>query len=337
MEKFHIELKEPKPFTLVFPHIPKTGGTTLLYHFRKNFGDNNLLSYGPHNRNVRFFEDQPQLEELDPVKAAQLRVVQGHGVSESVFSLLPDQDIRLLVVLRHPVGLTRSRFNHKKNMLAARGLEVTSESFMAENRDNFMSHLILSKFRSFISKGVKERPDRVRSILSKFDYVYTTEQMEQQLKGLLDTYGIGHELERRRVAEKKTPLEMSDDELAERNALDLEIFNACNKLVQGERHNPFGFDAEGRKAAEEKVRANAPAPAEILTNAYEELAAALTNDLRAEAALEKLSRGPGAITDPDQFRAILQARWERLSPKMSDAQRDISARRLEEWRAAHPG
>lgn len=337
MEKFHIELTEPKPFTLVFPHIPKTGGTTLLYHFRKNFGDNNLLSYGPHNRNVRFFEDEPQLEEMPPQKAAHLRVVQGHGVSESVFSLVPDQDIRLLVVLRHPVGLTRSRFNHKKNMLAMRGLEVTSESFMAENRDNFMSHLLLSKFRSFISKGVKERPDRVRSILSKFDYVYTTEQMEQQLKNLLDIYGIEHALERRRVAEKKTPLEMSDDELAERNALDLEIFNACNVLLEGERHNPFGFDAEGRKAAEAKVHANAPSPAEILTNAYEELAAALTNDLRAEAALEKMARGSSAITDPDQFTAILRARWDRLSPKMSDAQREISAQRLEEWRAANPG
>lgn len=334
MERFHIDLTTPKPFTLMFPHIPKTGGTTLLYHFRRNFGDNNILSYGPHNRNVRFFEDLPQLEELPADAAQSLRVVQGHGVSQGLVPLLPEGPVRLLVVLRHPVGLTRSRFNQRRIGMAARGIDVSSEQFLQSERGDFMSHLLINKFRAFIDPRARTRKDRVISILRKFDYVYTTEQMDAQVGGLMQTLGLPGTLERRRVSEKKAPLDIDDAALAEMNPLDSEIFELANHVVpDADRHNPFGFDAEGREEVFAAMRAARPDPDDLRAATHAELAYALCMELRAEAALAKLDAGgPVALADPQGFSGVLQEQWAEAEATLTDRQREISAKHLADWK-----
>lgn len=333
LEKFHFDLKNNKPFKLVFPHIPKTGGTTLLYHFRKNFGDNNILSYGPHNRCVRFFANKPQLEELSAQRKSQLRIIQGHGVNDMILPLLPDEKVKLMVVLRNPTGLTRSRYNHHKNGLAKRGIEVTSDSFLRSEKGDIMSQILLKKFNNFFDRSANTRRDRVVSILQKFDYVFTTEQLDAQVGGLMDELALPHELERRRIAEKKSALDATDEQIVDANPLDTEIFETANQVLETkEQHNPFGFDAEGRDRVLSSLNAKTPPEEETLTNMFQDLAKALCKELRAEAGLTKLmSGGPIALSDPGKFRDILTNTWAEYASNLTSERAKISADFKARW------
>ncbi|WP_137702843.1 hypothetical protein [Marimonas lutisalis] len=331
MSRFDFPPPGPKPFTLVFPHIPKTGGTTLLYHFRRNLGDNAILSYGQHNRVTRFFTNRPQLEEMSREDIDGLHVVQGHGVSSEVLPWLGDTAIKLLVVLRHPVGLTRSRFNHRKTNLAKRALEVSSDDFVRQDGENFFSSLLINKFAALADAGAQSPQDKVISILRKFDYVFTTEQLDAQVQGLMDELNLPHEMERRRVAEQKATLELSDDEIAARHPLDLAMFEKANRVVSGEgTHNPFGFDAEGRARA--MAALSAAQDGDAVRLAYVDLAKAICHNLRAEAALAKLERpAPVALNDRALFQEILQEHWARMERGLSEERRKISADWREAW------
>lgn len=332
MERFDFAPNGPKPFTLVFPHIPKTGGTTLLYHFRRNLGDRAILSYGQHNRIVRFFANQPQFEEMDAGQIDALHVIQGHAVSDAVLMRMGDAPAKLIVVLRHPVGLTRSRFNQRFVSMAQRGIEVTSDAFMEGEPEDFIASLLLQKFPAFVDPDAASKRDRVISVLRKFDYVLTTERLDDQVCGLMDDMGLPQGLERRRVAEKKAELAVSEADILARNALDLDLFETANAIVPAPgHHNAFGFDAAGQAKV---IAGLAARGAEPTTNIYDALTGALCQTLRAEAALAKLDAGGAvAIGDVEAFHSLLAEKWQRLKPTLSEKRTAISNEWLERWHA----
>lgn len=73
---------------LIYPHVPKTGGTTLFHHFRTHFGEGRVLTLGPHSRVHRFFNALPQFEEMTEAERSALKVTQGHGVGQNVIEAL---------------------------------------------------------------------------------------------------------------------------------------------------------------------------------------------------------------------------------------------------------
>ena len=71
-----------------------------------------------------------------------------------------------------------------------------------------------------------------------------------------------------------------------------------------------------------------------LRKVYGELARAICQNLRAEAALAKLDSGaPVALNKPGLFRKLLQSRWERVEPDLTSERREISKQWLKTWRA----
>jgi len=335
MKKFEIYPKQPKPFTLVFPHIPKTGGTTLLYHFRKNLGDNNILSYGQHNRVVRFFEGKHQLEELPEDEIQGLRIVQGHGVDQNIFSLLPKQDVKLLVILRNPVGLTKSRYNHQVNSFEKVGKSISTEEFLVQNSGNFMSKLLLDKFPMFVDPNADGELEEIISVLKKFDYVFTTEQLDQQCMGVLDELSVPHGLERRRVASAKRVFEQTDSEITNANDVDMAIFRIANqKLDSVGHHNPFGFDKEGRDLALRHIEQTGPNSEEKIEILYNRMASFMATNLKAESAMAKLEMGKNiALRDPQSFRDLLEIAWQKRSSRLTEKQAEISKEFLAKWKA----
>jgi len=325
-EKFDVQLRTTKPFTVVFPHIPKTGGTTLLYHFRKHFGDNNVLSYGPHNRIVRFFENQPQLEELGETDKDALRVIQGHGVGEGIFRLFSGEPIKLVVVLRHPVGLTRSRFSHRKNSLKSRGINFTEREFLAQSEPNFLVNYLLTKMPHFIDESAKNDLDRAKSVLRKFDYVFTTEQLDNQVNSLMNSLSLPSSLERRRVSEKKEPLSLSDKDIFALHQLDSALYEEVSSVVPDQAYqNPLGFDQEGRQLAEEKIAPEPQSDKKLIDTAYHQLAKALSHHLKAEAALEFLSQSNcDAVSNPNLLKKLIKEYWRINEPLLTKNQIDIS-------------
>jgi len=250
LEQFDFPAPHPKPFTLVFPHIPKTGGPTLLYHFRRHLGDPAILNFGPFSRVARFFGDLPQFEEIGPEGLEQVHVMQGHSVEASVLPPFGETETRLLVVLRHPVPLTRSRFNQRTLGMARRGLSISSEEFLKGDSGNILTSLLLEKFGALADPGLEEDGERVVSILKKFNYVYTTEQMDTQVGGLMQELKLPTKLERRRVAHRKTPLAVSDAEIPALTGMDIAPFDpASAPPARNVGHHPFRFDPRGHAPA----------------------------------------------------------------------------------------
>jgi len=327
---------------LVFPHIPKTGGTTLLYHFRKFFGDSKVLILGPHGRVRSFFEDRPQFEEMTAADLADIRVIQGHGVGEdTLHPLLQAGKLpKLITVLRNPLALTRSRFNHKANAIEQRGGGVLRpEVFLKQDQGNAMCEILTTKFPSFIEPDCGGLARAGLSVLQKFHYVFVTEQMDQQVKGPMQYLGLPCTLERRRVAQSKRDLPISDAELAKQHREDLVLFEQANHLLEGDgaSYNPTGFQPDSaQKTFDLLARAPGDSPG------YRQLTQGLCGELLLEAALVKLElQGEvSPVAAPAVLEEILLEEWEQLQGQLRPAQRDLSrnkatAMRQRLTRAAH--
>jgi hypothetical protein len=336
------EREAGKNTVLVFPHIPKTGGTTLLYHFRKFFGDSKVLILGPHGRVRSFFEGRPQFEELSPQRLSEVRLVQGHGVGEDTLRSLiqADKEPKLITVLRNPLSLTRSRFNHKANAVEHRGGgSLQAADFLKQDAGSVMCRLLTAKFPSFVEQGTGDLAAAGLSVLQKFNYVFVTEQMDQQVKSLMNHLKLPDQLERRRVAQSRKDLAISDDELALRHAEDLQLFGEVNHLIDsnGTCYNPAGFQPGAQKDLFDQLASGVEA-----RPAYDRLVRGLCTELLVEAALVKLEmQGEDiSVADPAAFERTLMARWEVLQAALLPVQRELSrdkatAMRQRLTRAAH--
>jgi len=318
---------------IVFPHIAKTGGTTLQHHFRANLSDDEFLGYGNAGRCRRFFEDRYQVEELAPSDKSRIAVVQGHRVEESVLAMLGDPNAKLMIVLRHPVAWMRSRFNHRYNALARYNKVLTTRRFLRRTGENSLSKSLLMKFPSFIDDHQADDLTQSRSVLSKFDYVLTTERLSEQAAAIFPGLGLPAAMERKRTAEKKQSLDISDDDLLARNSIDYALFAEANgnAPTASDVHNGLGFDKEGKARAMERLLAR-PQPAEA--DRYRPLANALNRSLLGEAAMAKIQEEPDkvAVRDLAQFRQVLTLALEMKKAKMNSRQSALSARKSENWR-----
>lgn len=323
-----------KPPVIVFPHIPKTGGTTLLYHFRQNFGDAAIFIYGPHARARRFFQGLPQPEDMETFDWSQMRVIQGHGVDLGVLGMLPKGNARFLVVLRHPVGLTRSRFAHKAQILASRGIELTSEQFMRAEQGNGQCRMLIQKFGALVDDPTASLSEQAFSVLRHFHYVYTTENLDAQAVPMLQWLGANTRMERRRVSRKdRSVLEQGDDSLLAMNGEDLKLFERCNEVqdTDGTWHNPSLSSAADLRSIPQDlgVRLNQ-------RQGYKKLAEALSIELAVETALEWIVQRPDlkppAIQNLPLLREILEQTAAQEAPHLSDEAKAFSTRTLEKWR-----
>ena len=320
-----------KRFTVIVPHIPKTGGTALRYHFAKHLAEDEIMAHGPHARTRRFFDDKFQMEELAPEDFEGIRMLLGHGVDETDIRNFRASPFRLLTVLRHPVDLTRSAYNHMRSVNARRGLEVDSEAFLKARPANFMTTFLLDRFPSFVDDPAAPREEQIVSLLRKFEYVLTTEKLGQQAGGLFEELGFDTAMEHRRVAGDKATLETTDADILARNPIDLMIFERANQLVpEAGRHNALGFDGEGRERALRAFETSTQRPRD--ENGYGPLAQALCMELRAETALARLDEdGDVAVRDRAAFQKILVNAWAKHRGRLKPAQLEISADRLVQW------
>ncbi|MEM6913593.1 MAG: hypothetical protein AAF511_06410, partial [Pseudomonadota bacterium] len=231
--------------TIVFPHIPKTGGTTVFYHFRTQYDDEAVQVVGPFNAARRFVDGKQQFEELEDY--SRIKVIQGHGVDEKSLFHIPDDRAKLFILLRHPVSLTRSRFNQLSIARTRRkGTAPKAEDILETS--NLMCHRIVSLFPSFVKNPNKPLNEQAIDVLECFDLVLRTETMNEQLGPILDWLGVSRDVERRRVAADKAYLDLSDGEILSANQEDLALYEACNKPSTFNRgyNNPLGFNKERR-------------------------------------------------------------------------------------------
>ncbi|MGL4320144.1 MAG: hypothetical protein ACRCS3_04710 [Paracoccaceae bacterium] len=317
---------------MIFPHVPKTGGTTLFYHFRKALGDSAIYSYGAPNRPVRFLAGLPLLEEMSSAEIASLRLIQGHGVNERVLSRLSGQDIRLLTILRNPVSLVRSRFNHRTTALAKVGRTVSPTEFLDHLASNQVCQFFCNAFPALIDDPSESLAKQAIAILRKFHYVFVTEKLDSQTVGFMTDLGLPTQLEKRRVAETYHFLDVPDEVIIEKNQHDMELFEAASRMAIGDGvHNGLGFDAAGLAQARARIREEEPEIAQ--QDCYNKLADSLCRELLAETGLAAISadRQRIALKSVDQFEEILRQKWAGHCITITPERAEISARNLRQW------
>jgi hypothetical protein len=315
---------------LIFPHIPKTGGTALLYHFRQGLGNERVFILGPHNRVHRFWSGLPQWEELGPEGRADFSVVQGHRVTQTTLPQVGGA-ARLVAVLRHPVALTRSRFNHQAVTLAQLRPDrmLDAETFWKRDKGNTMCRLIIQLFPTFVEDKHASLEVQALSILRCFDYVGMTETLDADFEALFQDEGLPAETERRRVAEKKIDLPVTDAEIAARNPADMALYEALQVDRKGQR-NPLGQDVKRRREILEQLQAAMPLERRVVMGGYRDLATALCSDLTAQAAIEALrSYRKNLALYPLALLETLQKSWDAYLPTLSDAAQAQVAKRGE--------
>ena len=229
---------------LCFPHIAKTGGTSLNYHFRQYLGKDHIYALGPFARMERFLHRKKQLEELPAPEGRLIKVIQGHGVKFDTMVtlryLVPDP----IVVLRDPVSHFYSRYNHWYNFQLENGGDTSLEAFLGREHaqgNNFITTLLTKQFQPVVDVV----GGSIEELMRIFKFVFSTQRLNEQAIGLFKTLRIPTTLERRRVAESKVMPDISPNEILDRNPLDAELYEKVQHHHSysslSDSFSPFGF------------------------------------------------------------------------------------------------
>jgi len=114
-------LADPGPVYFIL-HVPKTAGQTIQQHLADHCAPG--MFWGPHQA--------PRLQALSGRRykpgslpgAAQIRAVFDHNLGRSLEKFFPEREIRRVVLLRDPISLQLSLYNHRMMLHLTRGLGI---------------------------------------------------------------------------------------------------------------------------------------------------------------------------------------------------------------------
>ena len=297
-------------------NLAKTAGSSLAGHAKSHLDEKQFFRFGRFSRVSRFLEGQPQLEDLPDDLRDEMVFVFGHGVQFSSTLLVPDRLPDLMIAIRHPVSLFRSRFfNHvKRAQKVGKTLSFEEWEGMPDTPNRFCSFVV----ETFGDLGNESRDvsfDNVTKILKHFRYVFVTEQITDQVRAMWATLGLPEAMPRLRVTPEKlrreTP-DLDESSILKRHSIDLEIFELLNtdewrKDAPSGVVNTVGFEEERLRAAMKSAREAAVSPEQQREQGYRDLVDQIIKDTQLEAALLKFeSSDMSHVRDAARVRALLE-------------------------------
>lgn len=304
---------------------------------KKSFDAETIFNYGKYSRIPLFFFRKKQLEDLSSKELDALSFIQGHTINESSLHRFHNRRIFLMTVLRAPVSLTRSAYNHYKNEMQRIGNPVvTTESFLESRRDNIMCRTIIESWPSLVRNASDSLANQALSVLEHFGGIFLTPYIDEDVRELGVLFGGEHaQVERKRVAESKHTLDISDEEIIERNREDDILYKAMEqqRKTQGALNEKYATFPPSDFSEEEDI-----------FSAYTELAKVLCDQLRGESALLQLKRDKknkdATYIDIPTFTPIMQDAWEEKAKTLTPQQHTITTELTQHWlrynRLPHP-
>lgn len=179
----------------LFCHIPKCAGSTVKAHLDNHAPERSVRTRRRHGFIRDITGDYTDLERtrIDPEK---IDFVGGHSLSHSVMKAFPGRPVRPIVLIRDPISLAVSFYNHRNRVAArkqGRG-PVSFETYLKSYQKNSMIRFFLTRYLGIGYPGVlrldtRQRFDLVDKALSDFWFVgswlYTSELLRR----------ISHEME----------------------------------------------------------------------------------------------------------------------------------------------
>ncbi len=188
----------------VFPHIPKTAGSSVAHHFREH-----LAGYGEYVH-VRHLADEAGIlrdhslpfQWRDARLRSRARVVFGHAVQRAFCGAIPGKTAREIITLREPAERMVSHYNFWMHVHERRGLPVISfdEWYANEPRDYqvfWIAHNYLGIDYWLYSPETLH--DIVDGVLEEFWMVSTLKTFDQDMSLLMRELGLPEISERKNV------------------------------------------------------------------------------------------------------------------------------------------
>jgi hypothetical protein len=194
VEKWSASAAEESGIVYVFPHIPKTAGSSVHYHLKTNLVCEREYIHIPIDYSTR----AELLGELpftlrDARERAAAKVIFGHGVVRRHAEFVPGKTLREITTLRDPAERMVSHYNFWMNVLEKRGEPLPSfEEWYAGEPRNYQTHWLA---RNYLQLDVETLPesrilDEVSRLLDSFWLVCTLPTFESDIQLLWDALGL---------------------------------------------------------------------------------------------------------------------------------------------------
>jgi hypothetical protein len=220
------------PIKIVFLHIPKTGGLSILSTIKREFPYCRMFV-------AKFPPDAEALRNMTDAEVNNFDVIAGHFGGDLLVRLRPPRVV--FTCVRDPIERIISLYDFLK-FLPARKLgpgELGKERYYALQRMNLKEFIASPLFRSAIEnvqcrqligasaeavEDAKELAARAIERLREIDAVFTTQNIDRDLPGFLANLGIQGSLERRNRDQRETP----------RSALSAEGLSLAREVCQAD-------------------------------------------------------------------------------------------------------
>ncbi len=174
----------------VFPHIPKTAGSSVHYHLKTNLEYDRAYVHIPID-----YTSRQELRERTPFplrdrrERAHARVLFGHGIIRRHAALVPGKIAREITTLRDPVDRTVSHYNFWMNVLEKRGQKpVPFDVWYAGEPRNYHLHWLARNYLELDPAASEPAAlyERVAAMLEGFWLVCTIPTFEADIQRLFD-------------------------------------------------------------------------------------------------------------------------------------------------------
>jgi tetratricopeptide (TPR) repeat protein len=133
---------EPSSPVYFILHLPKTAGQTIQQHLAEHCAPG--VFWGPHQAPRLQTLSGPRYKPRSFTEAPRIRAVFGHNLGRSLEKYFPDREIRRAVLLRDPVSLQLSLYNHRMMLHQTKGLGTYGfDLHLKALPRNFIAHRLL--------------------------------------------------------------------------------------------------------------------------------------------------------------------------------------------------
>ena len=168
-------------------HMTKCAGTSLAMQIRNNLPSQQwYLCSGFRDMQKLGFVQLAERTEFD-----KLRIIFGHFVHDSLFSIAGERRVFLFTGIRSPVERAVSEFYHMCKIRRRLGRPALTADEFFRQRKNTMCVEILRAFPTLAGEAAAPLSTRAIEAAQMFDFVYETEDFESSIEPVLRLLKIG--------------------------------------------------------------------------------------------------------------------------------------------------
>ena len=197
---------DPGPSVYFILHIPKTAGQTIQQHLANHCAPG--VFWGPHQAPRLQALSGPRYDPGSLPETPHLRAVFGHNLGRSLEKYFPEREIRRVVLLRDPISLQLSLYNHRMMLHLTKGLGTYSFDLhlKALPRD-FIAHRLLGRWLGIpwpmlMAMSDQQKYAALNCALSQFWFVGSYKDCDQLIASIAPDLGVPAAARRRNTADE---------------------------------------------------------------------------------------------------------------------------------------